>query len=83
MKIIHWDLLSEVDKGAILLRNSTVTDEKLVATVKDILAAVKARGDKALLEYAKQFDKVELNSLVVEEHEYAAIDTIDTLKIKD
>ena len=35
------------------------------APVADILRAVKERGDAALLEYEKQFDRVELSALEV------------------
>lgn len=41
------------------------------ASVKSILATVKQQGDKALLDYALQFDKVKLSSLKVSAKELA------------
>ena len=35
-----------------------VSDEPLVATVQEILADVRGRGDVALLEYTRRFDRV-------------------------
>lgn len=39
------------------------------AIVSEIIANVKANGDKALIEYAKKFDKCDLDSLLVSERE--------------
>lgn len=40
-----------------LLAFETVTDSTLIATVNDIIAKVRADGDKAVLTYTQQFDK--------------------------
>ena len=54
--------------------------------VADIIDTVRQKGDQALLEYAKKFDKADLNNLVVAQEEIdealASIDTyfIETLK---
>ncbi|MBR7147312.1 MAG: histidinol dehydrogenase [Firmicutes bacterium] len=54
--------------------------------VADIIDTVRQKGDQALLEYAKKFDKADLNNLVVTQEEIdealASIDTyfIETLK---
>nr|WP_207384344.1 histidinol dehydrogenase [Moraxella caviae] len=40
-----------------LLAFETVTDDSLVATVNDIIADVRARGDAAVLELTQKFDK--------------------------
>ena len=40
--------------------------------VDDIIAAVRSRGDAALTEYARKFDRAELSSLVVTEEEIEA-----------
>jgi len=54
--------------------------------VADIIDTVRQKGDQALLEYAKKFDKADLNNLVVTQEEIdealAQIDTyfIETLK---
>ena len=44
---------------------------QLNATVAEVLAAVKAGGDKAVLSYEEKFDHVCLDSLVVSEEEFA------------
>lgn len=51
--------------------------------VKEIIANVRERGDDALIEYAKKFDKVELKSLQVEKQEIdAALNSVDGEFIK-
>ena len=45
------------------------TNDDIEKSVKNILADVKARGDKALFEYSEKFDKVALNSLRMSESE--------------
>jgi histidinol dehydrogenase len=49
----------------------------LEKTVSDVLLDVKNNGDKALLIYTKQFDKVELKQIKVEAHEYNAVELLD------
>ena len=44
-------------------------DNKVVKSVEEILGNVKENGDKALFEYTKNFDKVELDNLVVSSEE--------------
>ena len=38
-------------------------DESVEATVRSIVAAIRERGDEALLEYTRQFDRVEASSM--------------------
>ncbi len=45
----------------ILEQRNINTDKKLKKNVNDIIENVKKNGDKALLEYAKKFDKVDLS----------------------
>ena len=52
-----------------ILRRPTLQTETLRETVKGVLDRVKAEGDKAVLEYEEQFDKVKLDSLIVTETE--------------
>jgi histidinol dehydrogenase len=50
--------------------------------VQNILGDVKQRGDEALKSYTKQFDKIELDSLIVTDEEWQTAATIpDDLKI--
>jgi histidinol dehydrogenase len=68
MKIIRYPKKETWD--AILAR--PVFDTKyLRQTVADILDEVKANGDDALRRFAKEFDKVELDDLLVSEQEFA------------
>ena len=55
--------LNEVPEEEIFSRQEEAVD--VSAPVADILRAVKERGDAALLEYEKQFDRVELSALEV------------------
>ena len=61
-------------------------DERIESAVREILSDVKTRGDEALFEYTKKFDKVELDCLEVTEAEieeaYNSIDEyfLQTLK---
>ena len=55
--------LNQVPEEEIFARQEEAVD--VSAPVADILRAVKERGDAALLEYEKQFDRVELSTLEV------------------
>lgn len=52
-----------------LTRRAEIKGESLRDIVADILTKVKLHGDSALLQFAREFDKVELNSLVVSSQE--------------
>ena len=55
--------LNQVPEEEIFLRQEEAAD--VSAPVADILRDVKERGDAALLDYAKKFDKAELSTLEV------------------
>ena len=60
------------------LARSQFSYDDVNETVENILKDVKKRGDKALFEYTKKFDKVNLKTLEVSEEEIQkAFDTID------
>ena len=60
------------------LARSQFSYDDVNETVENILKDVKKRGDKALFEYTKKFDKVDLKTLEVSEEEtQKAFDTID------
>ena len=60
------------------LARSQFSSDDLNEPVENILKDVKKRGDKALFEYTKKFDKVDLKTLEVSEEEIQkAFDTID------
>ncbi|MBS1855452.1 MAG: histidinol dehydrogenase [Acidobacteria bacterium] len=64
-------ILASKDVGRLLARKAARLSEA-EATVRPILDAVRARGDRALMEYARQFDGLERKSVRVPEKELAA-----------
>lgn len=52
-----WEALRE------LLAWENVSDEQVLATVMEILAAVRRRGDAAVLEYTNRFDRLQARSM--------------------
>jgi histidinol dehydrogenase len=46
-----------------LLNAKRESEEDVAASVRAIVADVRARGDAALVDYAKRFDKIELTAL--------------------
>jgi len=65
IRIFKYD---EVSKDAIFARTEPAVNVADIVT--GIIRNVRQNGDKALLEYTKKFDKVELNSLQVSEAEF-------------
>lgn len=53
-----------------ILKRPTADTAQFYDNVRSIIDTVKEEGDKALIAYTKQFDKVELTSLVVDEAEF-------------
>ncbi len=73
IKILDYSALGE----SIFAREETSTIN-LEAVVRDIIQNVRDNGDKALYEYAKKFDKADLDSLIVTEKEFnQAFDQVD------
>lgn len=69
MKVYRYP--SQADLRDIVAR-PTKDAADLTATVSEVLARVKRDGDRAVVEYERRFDKVELTSLAVSEAEFAA-----------
>jgi len=70
MKIIQWEKLSQAEKINCLMRpDSGAQQDRIGCDVQAIIDTVKAQGDKALLDYTAQFDKVDLTSLEVTQQE--------------
>jgi len=63
-------ILKPKDSGRLLARRTARLTEA-EATVRPILEAVRTRGDKGLLEYARQFDQLDRKSVRVPVHELA------------
>ena len=68
MKIYTYKDLSKDEIESICLRQLE-DDISILDRVKNIVKRVKAEGDGALFDYARQFDQVELNSLFIEKDE--------------
>ena len=64
-----------------LLAWESVSDDAVLATVMDILATVRERGDDALIEYTNRFDRMSASSMdelqVSQGRMQAAVDNID------
>lgn len=54
----------------VLLERPVMDTESLFGVVQEIIARVKKDGDEAVLQYEKQFDKVEFASLAVTDEEF-------------
>ncbi|MBS1526475.1 MAG: histidinol dehydrogenase [Bacteroidetes bacterium] len=72
MKTYNYSDLSKSDIQKLVRRNVDPADE-IRGVVEDVIQNVRTNGDKALLEYAARFDKVELESLAVEKDEFAQL----------
>ena len=77
--ILEFDKLAPED----ILNRDIQAEENVSAAVDAVLAEVKANGDKALKDYTKRFNGVELENLQVTEAEIeAAWNSLDAEFIK-
>ena len=65
-----------------LLKRSALQTESLRETVCEILEKVRTQGDRAVIGYEEQFDKVKLNSLEVTEKEFEEAEKEIDIKLK-
>lgn len=73
MKIVTWQSLTECEQANYLARPAMNASQSTQQTVTTIIGAVQQRGDQALFDYAKQFDRCELTSLTLsDEQKHAA-----------
>lgn len=70
------------DQWANLLKRPTLDTESLFDTVKAIIERVKTEGDRAVLDYEAQFDKVSLSSLSVFAQEMDEAETLVSDELK-
>lgn len=77
-------LITNPDKNqwANLLKRPTLDTESLFDTVKAIIERVKTEGDRAVLDYEAQFDKVSLSSLSVSAQEMDETETLVSDELK-
>lgn len=66
-----------------LLKRPVMNTEHLFDTVRDIIRTVRAEGDKAVLRYEEQFDKVQLETLEVTPQEFDEAETLVSQELKD
>ncbi|MBS0379578.1 MAG: histidinol dehydrogenase [Proteobacteria bacterium] len=72
MRIIDWSLLDPATRRAALQRPRLTTSGAVVAAAKDIIAAVRAGGDRAVRELTRRFDGIDLEDTRVTAAEFAA-----------
>lgn len=70
------------DQWANLLKRPTLDTESLFDTVKAIIERVKTEGDRAVLDYEAQFDKVSLSSLSVSAQEMDEAEALVSNELK-
>ncbi|MEG3767263.1 histidinol dehydrogenase [Alteromonas sp. 14N.309.X.WAT.G.H12] len=80
--MITWSSLSEREKAEALARPVMKNSDKLRTTVADMLDAIRNTGDKAVLDYTRQFDCASLQglSLSVAQRDSLAARVSDTVK---
>ena len=75
LRILNWSSLSVEERRHALRRpvqqDAAATHER----VREIISAVRARGDSALLEFTRRFDGVALSALEVDTAQFAAAET--------
>lgn len=71
-------LINNPDKSQwpTLLQRPTMETERLFETVRKVIEEVKEQGDRAVLRYEAQFDKVQLDTLAVTDAELAEADNL-------
>ncbi len=65
-----------------ILKRPSLNVESLFDTVRAILDRVKMEGDRAVLAYEEQFDKVKLSALAVTEEEMREVETLISEELK-
>lgn len=72
----------ERSQWASLIRRSALNTEALRETVSNVLDSVRTRGDKAVLAFEEQFDKVRLDALAVSQEEFEAAENLVSPELK-
>ena len=80
MKVIRYP---EREEWTSLLERPHIDMTALYATVNTVLADVRTRGDRAVLDYEEKFDRVSLSSLQVTEAEMEAAEQLVPEELKD
>lgn len=80
MQIIEYPECKDLAR---LLERPTIDTEQLAAVVSGIMASVRERGDTALREFARKFDKAEPGELAVSDAEFAEAELSVPQELKD
>ncbi|MBS0611823.1 MAG: histidinol dehydrogenase [Proteobacteria bacterium] len=72
MCILDWSTASQAQRRQALARPAQAGAEDLHAQVREILAAVRERGDAAVRDFTRRFDGITLNDFEVGASEFAA-----------
>ncbi|WP_405348846.1 histidinol dehydrogenase [Ruminobacter amylophilus] len=79
MKIVSWKDLNEQERVDILTRPATADDGSKAKLVADIISNIRNRGDEALLEYSRKFDRLESDHIKLTADEIkSACDRVDS-----
>jgi len=65
MRTLTWNQLTAEQQQAALKRPALAQSAKLTETVTEIITAIRERGDEALLEYTRRFDRLEGDCLIL------------------
>lgn len=79
MKIFSYPTEEQVRE---IITRPTKDAKDLTATVSAVLARIQSEGDQAVLDFERQFDKVELTSLAVTEAEFEAAESLVSEELK-
>ncbi len=79
---VIWAQLNASEQAALLKRPALSNPAALSEQVKTIIAAVQQSGDKALLSYTEQFDRVTLTSPVMALHKVQTQAELVTPQVK-
>ena len=83
LAILDWTKLSADARQAALRRPAQSGTDELHRRVREIIDAVRARGDAALFDFTRRFDRVDLTSLEVSVSELAEAErSLDPLKLR-
>jgi histidinol dehydrogenase len=74
-RILNWSSLSAEERRQALRRPAQQDAAAINEGVREIIGAVRARGDSALLEFTRRFDGVALSAIEVSTAEFAAAET--------
>lgn len=72
LRILEWERLDAAGRRAALARPALGTRADVDASVREIVADVRLRGDDALREYTERFDGVRLEQLTASSEDFAA-----------